>query len=349
MNYNRIFTIHALFLASIMNYAPSVKAVLVNTWVVQLSKGNRCIFLFDIHAKTRDQRDVEQLKIVMQALIDREEATTRPLYILTESTLNEIRWTKRDVLCCLESEMTYLKIAEDKKFKYTSLENIDVRKLSAAITHILSSTNTESYDENLSLNYRFNNDFYEWRQGSLSFNDLLTEFNSQQNSALTTCKNMLELCDSIQETKNIEILYKSTIEETNRHFSKYSKFLQERNIELSSNTSIYKETYYLEKEVKENVRIILIECFSPFFDLYAFSRIFTLHKRNFSVDIVLIAGADHCWRILQEFGSTLQSEDVYSKTTELSTSECLPTEILYNVLQEKTPIEETPYPICLLF
>ncbi|MBA3751377.1 hypothetical protein H0X06_01060 [Candidatus Dependentiae bacterium] len=349
MNYNRILVIQAVFLTTCMSFTPAIKSVLINTWIEQLPKDNRCIFLFDRHAPTRDQRDVEQLKIVMQALIDREEATTRPLYILTESTLNEIRWHTRDVLCSLKSEITHLQIMEEKEFTHTSIENIDVRKLSKAVNYILCLDNTTSYDENASLNYRFNNDVYEWRQGSLSFNDLLTEFNEQQKFALTTTNSLLELCDTIQEKKDVENFYKKTIEETNGHFAKYLKFIKNQEIEVSSPTSIYQETYNWGKSLKKNLHIVLIETFSPFFDLYVFSRIFIIHKQNSSLDIVVIAGCYHCWNISAEVVGTLQGVDVYSKTTELHEIECLPPEVLYNVLQEKTPLEETPKWNCVLF
>ncbi|MBA3751523.1 hypothetical protein H0X06_01810 [Candidatus Dependentiae bacterium] len=350
MNYNRIFIIQALFVTTFVSYTPSIKSVLVNTWVVKLSKDNRCIFLFDIHAKTRDQRDVEQLRIVIKALRDREETTTRPLKILTESTLNQVRLSKRDVLFCLPGEMSCLEVIEDKEFQYTSIENVDIRGLFLAVNYILFINNSDQYNENIFLDYTFHKDSFRWRIGSLSFNDLLVNYQEQQKSALATCKNLLEICDTVQENESIEKLYHSTIDETNRYFAKYSEFLKDQDIETSSSTSIYKEAFNWENPLKENVRIALIECFSPFFDLYAFARIFTLHKQNSSVDIVLIAGASHCWSILPEFGSTLQSEDVYAKTTQLDDFECLPAEVLYNVLQEKTPMEEIPpYKICNLF
>ncbi len=345
MNYNCFLIAQALFLTSFMSYSPSIKTVLVNTWVVKLPKDNRCIFLFDLHAKKRDERDVQQLKTVLRALVDREETTSRPLHILTESTLDQVKHTQRDIICSLEGEMTHLEIVEGQEFKHTSIESVEVRKLFAAVIYILFLDSTRPYNENIYLYH----DSEKWQQGSLSFNDLLIDFQKHQKAATLTCKSLSELCDNSQEKENIEILRKRIIEETNEQFIKYSHFLKNLNIEVSTAASIYKETYHWEKSIKEKLEIILIECFSPFFDLNAFARIFTLHKQSSSLDIVLIAGSGHCWRILHNVGWALSGEDVYSETTELEDSECLPTQVLYNVLQEKTPIEEASYESCLLF
>ncbi len=291
MNHYSSVIAKLLLLVGIASYTLSLGAVIVSTVVTALPKDNRCIMLHDYH-KNNDKRDALQLKAVLRALVDREESSDRPLYILLESTLDHIRvLIEQNVLFSLATEACCLEADREEEFKHISIENIEVRQFFFAVLCILGAKETEPCNENRYLSY--NHGAQLWHQGSISFNDLLTDFYSHEQCANATYQNLLELCDDPQLQELIKLNYTIAINGAKKKFDQYLLFLKTVGIEASSAASIYTTTLSWSKEVKEELLDILIDCFSYFFDLNAFAKIFILHTHHTSLDIVLIAGSNH--------------------------------------------------------
>ncbi len=349
MNHYRSVIVKFLLLVGIPSYAPTLRAVIVSDVVIALPKDNRCIMLHDYHGEN-DKRDLEQLKIVLKALVDREESSNRPLYILTESTLDNIKWGKsQSILRSLKTELCCLEADREQEFQYTSIENIEIRQFFFTVLWILSTNKPEACKENRYLFYNHGTQL--WDPESISFNDLLTDFYSHEQSAHNTCDRLLELCNDLRLEELIKLNYTIAIDQAKKRFNEYLEFLKTVGIEPSSSASMNTETASWSTDVKKKVKDNLIYCFSYFFDLNAFARIFTLYTQNVSLDIVLIAGSNHCWEIRPLLTNDLQGEEVYAVTNEAkhrSKAEVSPEE-LYAILQEKTPGLETSSWGCTLF
>ncbi|MBA2306803.1 hypothetical protein H0W26_01560 [Candidatus Dependentiae bacterium] len=348
MNHRFSSSVQTFFLMSLMSWTSVTYTVLACVGLVELPKNNRCIALHDFHLE-KDERDAQQLETVMQALIDREKETERTLYILIESPINEVKNEKASVLCSLEREMVLVDI-DDQLFKHTSIENIEIRQFSIIVLSIFQSHENMSYNENRYFSYPRES----FRQGFITFNHLLVCFQEHLQFAAATYSTLLDLCDTPEEENRLKIVYGCCLDSAQEEFNKYLDYLKGMNIDPSLTTSIYKETYEWKVPTKKKFQNVLIESFSPFFDFQCLAKVFTLHKQNTSVDILLIAGGDHCWEIRRNlnyllFPMAIVSYSITNDGKERGTEHLSSTE-LYNVLQAKTPSSPTTsYAFCTLF
>ncbi|MBA3752289.1 hypothetical protein H0X06_05895 [Candidatus Dependentiae bacterium] len=344
MTYGVFFSLAGIFIVSMS----SVQAVIIIATVRELSNNNRLIVLHDNH-KDSEERDLEQLEAAVKALVDREKNTDRPIHILTESAVEEIRIYYANILCSLKTWICCL----DDELANTTIESIETRKLSGAVGYILGVKNRECLKEehHISIDNDFKNG---WWVGKIVFNDLYKDFRIQQVTARQTYKDLLMICDSEQEKIYIKQYYNSFMDQAKLEFIKYGDFLKENNIDMCSDQSIYKMVYDWDQLKRDQLDYLLVYCFSPFFDFNAYARIISLHKQSSSLDIVFGAGSNHCWRIETPLINTLPGKQVYSiyNDTLPQGLRGLPQDLIYKLFQAESPAKETPYLLpsfCTLF
>ncbi len=336
MTYCVSLSLAGIFIVSMF----SVHAVIVTATVRELSNNNRLIVLHDNH-KDSEEGDLEQLDAVVKALVDREKNTDRSIHILSESAIDQIRIQYKSVLCSLKMWLSCV----DEPLIHTVVESIEIRKLSGAVGYILGDKSTTSSNEDLYLSVdNFNQG---WFQGNISFNDLYNDFKSHQKSARKIYKNLLTLCGNENEKISIEKHYNCFMDEAKLEFIKYGDFLKENDIDVCSDQSIYKKVYDWDQVKRDQLHYLVVYCFSTFFNFNAYARIINIHKQNSSLDIVVIAGGNHCWRIETPLINTLPGEEVYYKCNETEPKgfKSLPLDLIYKLFQVENPVRETP---CIL-
>ncbi|MBA3752300.1 hypothetical protein H0X06_05950 [Candidatus Dependentiae bacterium] len=318
----------------------SMQAVIVIATVRELSNNNRLIELHDFH-KSLHTSDLEQLEAAVKALVDREKNTDRPIHILTESAVEQIRTHYASILCSLKTWLCCL----DDELANTTVESIETRKLSGAVGYILGAPNRESVKEEHHITMKnFKNG---WLVGKIVFNDLYTDFRTPQETAQQTYKDLLMICDSEQEKIYVKQYYNSFMDQAKLEFIKYGDFLKESDIDICSDQSIYKMTYDWDQKKRDQLHYLLVYCFSPFFDFNAYFRIISLHKQSSSLDIVFVAGSNHCWEIKSPLIDTLPGEEVYGKYNDTLPQgfRGLSVDLIYKLFQTESPVKETP---CIL-
>ncbi len=284
-----------------------------------------------------DKRDFEQLKMAFKALLDREKNTDRRIHILSESTIDQIKNRKWSILCTLDKWVSNV----TEPLEQAQAESIEVRKLYIAVVSILLSKESELAQKDLFLSFEGEG----WWRTSIEFKDLLDDFKNQKKLAYKTYGNLMLVIDNKKEKEYIETVYNCAIGSAKKGFIRYGDFLKMMDIDITSSKSIYSEVWGWDKMTKDRFFQCLIDCYSPFFDFNAYARILQLHQSNSHLDIVLIAGGDHCWPIRSDILNTLPGEEVYGKVNDLMPqgSEDLSLDIIYNVLQAQSPLRETPY------
>ncbi|MBA3752301.1 hypothetical protein H0X06_05955 [Candidatus Dependentiae bacterium] len=337
MTYSASFSLAGILIVSMS----SVQAVIVIATVRELSNNNRLIELHDYH-KDSEEKDLQQLEAAVKALVDREKNTARPIQILTESAVEQIRIQKASVMCSLKTWLCCL----DDELANTTVESIETRKLSGAVGYILGVKNRESLKEehHISIDNDFKNG---WLVGKIVFNDLYTDFRTQQETARQTYKDLLKICDNEQEKIYVKQYYNYFMDQAKLEFIKYGDFLKESDIDFCSDQSVYKMVYDWEQVKRDQLHYLLVYCFSPFFDFNAYARIISLHKQSSSLDIVFVAGSDHCWEIKTPLINTLPGDEVYGKynNTLPPGFRGLSVDLIYKLFQAESPVKETP---CLL-
>ncbi|MBA3752287.1 hypothetical protein H0X06_05885 [Candidatus Dependentiae bacterium] len=334
MTYSESLSLAGIFIVSMS----SVDAVIVIATVRELSNNNRLIVLHDYH-KDNQEKDLEQLETAVKALVAREKNTDRPIHILTESAVEEIRIQYASILCSLKTWLC----CRDDELANTTVESIETRKLSGAVGYILGVKNRGSLKEEHRITMKnFKNG---WLVGKIVFNDLYTDFRTQQETAQQTYKDLLKICDNEQEKIYVKQYYHYCMDQAKLEFIKYGNFLKENDIDMCSDQSIYKMVYDWKQKKRDQLHYLLSYCFSPFFDFNAYARVINLHKQSGSLDIVVVAGSDHCWQIENPLINTLPGDQVYGKYNYNKPVgfRGLPEDLIYKLFQAESPTKETPY------